>query len=280
MGHAMGMFAKGPTAATATAAYWGAFVGNSLPDIDVTVGHLLGMGWSLHRKFTHTIPGVLLLSALAAGVITWAIPGSDPLLTFGWTLLGAVVHVFMDCLNLFGTRPLWPFSNRVFGLGVVFLLDPVILATLGLGSVAQLAGWMPAGMLRWLYMAIWVYLALRWLVLSRLRARLPGGTFSPWFLGWRFFRQAEGRLELGKAGPLGRRLIVLETVESARGPAVDASRQIPAVAAFLQRARFPVARLEQKAGRYRVTWEDVFMRLRGRRQGLEVWLDTEFRPIG
>lgn len=284
LGHAMGTFATGSTPAVRTAAYWGALVGNSLPDIDVPVGHLIGRGWGLHRKFTHTIPGILALSALATGVIAWAVPGSDPLLTFAWTLAGCIVHVFLDCLNLFGTRPFWPFGNQNLAIGVLFILDPLILGFLGLGSAAQLAGWLGVTVVRGLYGVMWVYVALRWLMLLRLQSKVrePGVvrfTVAPFLAGWRFFRQWQDRLEFGSAHPLTGQLTVLESIDTARGPAVDASRQIPAVAAFLKRARYPVARVEERGGQFRVEWQDLFYRMRGRRGGLAVTLDADLQPI-
>lgn len=285
MGHAMGLFAAGATPAARTAAYWGAFVGNSLPDIDVPVGHLLGKGWSLHRKFTHTIPGMLVLPALAAGLITLLVPGSSPLLTYAWTFAGVIVHVFVDCLNTFGTRPFQPFSDRFFGYGVLFIMDPVILGVLGLGDLAQLAGWISPAVMKTLYIAMWVYVVARWLMLPRLQVRVrePGVsryTVTAWLTGWRFLREREGRLELGRVSALGRRTVVLEAVEPARGPAVEASRQVPAVASFLQRARYPFARIDQQGDLYRVEWDDLAGRMRGRPQNaLTVLLDQAFRPV-
>lgn len=286
MGHAMGVFAAGATPAATKAAYWGALIGNSLPDIDVWVGHLIGKGWSLHRKFTHTVGGMLLLSALCAGTLTLTIPGSSPFLTLGWTLAGVVVHVFTDCLNTFGTRPFMPFSGRVLGFGVLFLLDPFILGTLGLGSMADLAGWVPAAVLKWLYLLTWVYIALRWLWMGRVKARVSGAPgvrnamVTAWLLGWRFLRECEGRLELGGLDMLGRRETILQAVEPAGGPAVEASRRAPAVAAFLQRARYPYARLEQKEGYWHVAWDDLANRLRrGAPQPLLVILDDGLQVV-
>jgi membrane-bound metal-dependent hydrolase YbcI (DUF457 family) len=284
LGHAMGVFAGGSTPAVQTAAYWGAFVGNSLPDIDVTVGHLIGKGWSLHRKFTHTIPGMLSLSALATAVITWAVPGSNPLLTCAWTLAGCIVHVFLDCLNLFGTRPFWPFTNRMLGYGVLFLLDPLILGFTGLGSIAQLAGWIDVAVLKGLSIAIWPYIVLRWLMLGRVKRQVnsPGTEryhVAPFLLGWRYFREQGGRLEFGKMDVLGLRPQVLESVKPAQGPAVEASRSVPAVAQFLRGARVPFARVEQEGERYRVIWQDLFSRFRGRGAGLAITLDANFQRV-
>ncbi|HWI63581.1 MAG TPA: metal-dependent hydrolase [Symbiobacteriaceae bacterium] len=284
LGHAMGIFAKGATPAIQTAAYWGAFVGNSLPDIDVPVGTLLGRGWAFHRKFTHTLPGMLLLPALATAVITWAVPGSSPLITYGWTLAGVILHVFLDCLNTFGTRPFRPFSDQILGFGVLFILDPIILGVIGLGDVAHLAGWISAGALQWLSLAVAAYVAVRWVIMGWLRRRVGGAdvlrfTVTAFLVGWRFFRERQGLLEYGSVDPLGLKVRVVESVQTATGPAVEASRQVPAVAHFLSRARYPFARLEQRDGLWRVEWQDLFLRMRGQRGGLEIFLDGNYNLV-
>lgn len=171
MGHAMGAFATGATPAVQTAAYWGALVGNSLPDIDVPVGYLFGRGWAFHRKFTHTVPGILLLSLAAAALITFAIPDSAYLVTWTWTLTGSVIHVFLDCLNRRGVRPLWPFSSRLFAAGVLFIIDPVILGALALASLGAKAGWTGPDLLRLTYIVVWVYIFVRWALVLYLRRR-------------------------------------------------------------------------------------------------------------
>lgn len=287
LGHAMGIFAQSATPAAQTAAYWGAFVGNSLPDIDVPVGTLLGRGWALHRKFTHTIPGMLLLPALATGVITLVVPGSSPWLTYAWTLAGVMLHVFLDCLNSFGTRPLKPFSNRFFGYGVLFIMDPVILVVLGVGDLVHLAGWLPRVGLQVLTVAMAVYVAARWVALARLSRSLAHSTapaearlvVTAFLAGWRFFRERQGLLEYGSVDFLGLHPRTIETVVPATGPAVEASRQVPAIARFLERARFPFARVEERDGLYRVEWQDLFLRMRGKPPTIEVFLDADLSPV-
>jgi hypothetical protein len=163
-------------------------------------------------------------------------------------------------------------------------LDPVILGLLGLGSIAQLAGWVSVGLLKGLYGVVWLYVAARWLLLGAVKRKLCGpGTaraqVAPFFLGWRFFREREGRLEFGTLAFFGSAPQVLETIEPARGPAVDASRQVPAVAVFLQKARMPYARVEQDGGVYRVIWQDLFARFRGRGVGLAVTLDSNLQVV-
>jgi membrane-bound metal-dependent hydrolase YbcI (DUF457 family) len=278
LGHAVGVFATGSTPAAQTGAYWGAFVGNSLPDIDVPVGYLLGRGWGLHRKFTHTIPGVLGLSLAAAAVITAAVPGSQFGLTFLWTLAGCIIHVLLDCHNLFGTRPLWPLSHRPLGWGVLFIIDPFILMTLGLGDLFHLGGWISAATLRALGLVNVLYLAARWAAWALLRRRLGGGevvrfTLAPWFLFWRYLRETGDSLEYGQVRLLTGKITPIESVAPANGPVVDASRRDPQVEKFLRHAHYPFAQVDLIGDRYRVVWQDLYSRLRGWKGGVEVWLD-------
>lgn len=283
MGHAMGTLASGATPAIQLGAYWGALVGNSLPDVDVPVGYLFGRGWAFHRKFTHTIPGLLGLSGLAAGLITAAIPGSSLGVNLLWTLAGAVVHLFLDCLNMFGVRPLRPFSDHHFGAGVLYILDPIILVGLSAGSLLHATGLLPLRYMHVLYLLTWVYVGLRWTVKRRLTAALdePGLVRSqvvPHLSGWRYLKETSQALEYGSASALAGRLKPIRTIPHDHGPAVQASRAHPQVQAFLQRARYPYARAEQTESGYRVIWQDLYLHLRGWRAGVEVLLDHQFQP--
>lgn len=166
------------------AAYWGALVGNSLPDIDVPVGYALRKGWSFHRKYTHTAPGILVLSALATGVLSLIFPDSNPVVTLGWTLAGCLTHLFLDCLNVWGARPFWPVSHRRVGWGLLFILDPYLLLFHGLAAAGEANGLAGSVQLAWLLTG--VYLALRAalrlrvmrLVRERLQAAAPGARFA------------------------------------------------------------------------------------------------------
>lgn len=283
MGHAMGTLASGATPAIQLGAYWGALVGNSLPDIDVPVGYLLRRGWAFHRKFTHTIPGLLGLSGLAAGVITAAVPGSSFAANLSWTLAGGIVHLFLDCLNMFGVRPFRPFSDRIFGAGVLFILDPVILGGLTAGSLLHAAGLISLRYMQVLYLLTWLYVAGRWIVKRRLAAALGGpgvvrAQVIPHLSGWRYLRETKGQLEYGFARALTGQPRQIESIPQDHGPAVQASRTHPQVQAFLQRARYPYARAEQTESGYRVIWQDLYQHLRGLRAGVEVLLDHQLQP--
>ncbi|MGE5673047.1 MAG: metal-dependent hydrolase [Mycobacterium leprae] len=279
LGHLMGAFTAGSTPAAQTGAYWGAFVGNSLPDIDVPFGHLVGRGWAYHRKLTHTLPGIAVLSLAAAGVIQLADRGASYWLTFGWAVAGCAVHLFMDSHNLFGVRPFAPFVQKAFGWGILFIVDPVILTVSGLGSIGQIVGLLSRQTVRWLYVFIWLYLAVRCMLWGRLLRRLNSGESGrtdllAYLASWRYFREWQDRLEYGRVS-LNGTCTPLGAVQKAQGPAVDASRTAPRVQAYLRRARYPYAQVEQTAdGGYRVLWQDLYHRLRGATQPVEVLLDS------
>lgn len=280
LGHTMGAAAAG---GAGTAAYWGALVGNSLPDIDVPAGYAVRKGWAFHRKYTHTAPGIVLLCAVAAAIISSFFPDDPPLLTFGWTLAGAVVHVLLDCLNVRGTRALWPFTNRVFGYAVLFIIDPYMLAIHGLATVAAPLGavWAPA--------AAWAatagYIALRLALRETVRSSLPeGAVHTVWpIMGglnrWRYITDSPDALEWGTARALPFRHIASDRIEKPRHPAVEASRALPTVDGFLARARLPYATVEQAEHGYTVTWSDLTARLRGRTLQVRVRLDPYMQEL-
>jgi hypothetical protein len=155
-----------------------------------------------------------------------------------------------------------------------------MLLTLGLGDVAHLAGWLSTRGLQETYALNLLYILGRWAAWGILRKRMtaPGVlrfTMAPYFLLWRYLRETDNAIEYGRVKLLTGSLAPLESVQPARGPAVDASRRNPQVATFLRQARYPFARVDLVDQRYRVTWEDLYSRLRGWRGGVEVWLDPD-----
>lgn len=222
LGHTMGSAATG--AGADAAAYWGALVGNSLPDIDVPIGYALRRGWAFHRKHSHTIPGILALSALAAGVISRIFPGAPPLATFGWTLLGATVHVALDCLNVWGARILWPFSNQQVGWALLFIIDPYILGIHGLAAIAAPTGarWAPATA----WVATLLYIALRLALRTAARRALPEGarrTLFPLFgriNQWRYVAESADAIEMGTVTAIPARRTPAEQLPKERHPRI------------------------------------------------------------
>ncbi len=267
MGHAMGALAAAVSPEAGPAVYWAAFLGNSLPDVDVPLSLLLRRGIQLHRTYTHTLFGAAALSAASAFVLRAAFPGTALAPLFVWTLLGALAHLAVDCLNLFGARPFWPLSPRTVELGILHITDPWILLLLGVPAVGAEAGVLPA---RWVgasFAAMWLYVAKRHLTARRLlhgllRAGSLRARVVPWFSSWRYVAETPHTVEFGR-WRRGRR-VVLETFFKRDDPRIAASLEDPRVSQFLREAEYPVALVQEGE----VVWIDALRRLR-----------ADFRPL-
>ena len=116
-------------------------VANNLPDVDVAVFATQTLPMSFRRGWTHGVPAQLLLPiALTALVVVGdrmfrrhapdRVKAREVLLL---SYIGVVLHVFLDLLNTYGVRLLMPFSERWFYGDALYIVDPVMYVTLGLG---------------------------------------------------------------------------------------------------------------------------------------------------
>ena len=272
VGHAMGVAASSVTPAPfGTAVYWAVLIGNSLPDIDVPISLLLRRGIKLHRTYTHTIPGAAVLSLLTAAGIARILPGAPFGLVFLWTLLGSLVHMGMDCLNLFGARPLWPLNGKSVDLGVLHIVDPVLITLLGVAALAVKAGMAGYAILTGSFLLIFPYVFYRVAIARRLYRGLKAqgslrARVIPWYASWKYVYETERTIEFGHWNRNGRQ--VVRTYPKTDSPAVRASMQNPQVAAFLRSAEYPYALVEEDERGLRVTWGDALRQMR-----------ADFRPV-
>jgi inner membrane protein len=122
------------------AAAWGA-VGGTLPDLDVLVDHgdpILNM--VLHRAETHALFWLSLFSLPFA----WAVATlhTEWGLWKRWWLalwLVLITHPLLDGMTVYGTQLLLPFTDRPFGVGSLFIIDPLYTLPLLVGVVLALA---------------------------------------------------------------------------------------------------------------------------------------------
>lgn len=134
---------------------------SNFPDLDLVLTPLLPapLGYLIHhRGHTHTLlyalPQVVLLLAL-----TWLLwPAARRLLkedrnarqaVIATALLGMVLHLSFDGLNVYGVHPFHPFDSRWLYGDLVFIIEPVFWTALGF-ALALLARRAP---LRWLGLA-------------------------------------------------------------------------------------------------------------------------------
>jgi len=127
-------------------------IANNLPDIDVGVFATGTLAMSFRRGWTHGILAQLTLPlALTGAMLVYdrfrgrpnasnasngpngpsevVRPGQLLLLSY----IGVLLHVFMDFCNSYGVRLLMPFSDRWFYGDALYIVDPWLYLTLGIG---------------------------------------------------------------------------------------------------------------------------------------------------
>ena len=129
---------------------------SNFPDLDLVLTPLLAapLGYLIHhRGHTHTLlyalPQVALLLALAW--LLW--PNARRLVrtdcsarraVLGTALLGMLLHLSFDALNVYGVHPFHPFDSRWLYGDMIFIVEPVFWTALGvalaLGARRRLTG--------------------------------------------------------------------------------------------------------------------------------------------
>ena len=140
LGAAVGVAVMGRRTALWKSAAWGALLG-TLPDLDAFVDHgdaILNM--TLHRSDSHA----LFWHTVLAPALGWGIARLDgqPGLWRRWWLaawLALVTHPLLDTMTVYGTQLLQPFSDHPFGVGSLFIIDPLYTVPLLIGLVWTLA---------------------------------------------------------------------------------------------------------------------------------------------
>jgi len=134
---------------------------SNFPDLDLVLTPLLPapLGYLIHhRGHTHTLLYALPQVALLLGLAWLLWPGlrrllrADPLArraVLGTALLGMVLHLGFDALNVYGVHPFHPVDSRWLYGDLVFIVEPVFWTALGF-AMAPLAS---RPILRWLGLA-------------------------------------------------------------------------------------------------------------------------------
>ena len=124
----------------------------NLPDLDVLVFATDVPSVAFRRGWTHgTLAQALLpvvLTAVMLGAARVMRPRDDepPVRARGLLLLsyvGVLSHVGLDLLNSYGVRLLMPFSNRWLFGDALFIIDPWLWITLGIGIWLTRSGRIP-----------------------------------------------------------------------------------------------------------------------------------------
>ena len=139
LGASVGVAVMGRRTALWKSALWGGVAG-LLPDLDVLLDHgdpVLNM--IRHRAESHA----LLLLTLFAFPMAWAVSRihRQPQLYARWwwaIMLALVTHPLLDLMTIYGTQVFQPFTDEAYGLGSIFIVDPVYSLPLLAGVIAAL----------------------------------------------------------------------------------------------------------------------------------------------
>ena len=141
LGAAIGVAVMGRRTAIWKAALWGGMAG-TLPDLDAVINHgdpILNM--VRHRAESHS----LLYLTLLAPLLGWGLARvqGQTILWRRWTLalwLVLFTHPLLDLMTVYGTRLLIPVTDHPYGLGSIFIIDPLYTLPLlfGLGAALVL----------------------------------------------------------------------------------------------------------------------------------------------
>ena len=117
-------------------------IASNIPDIDTLMGIHGGLDYiHFHRHITHALIAMPLMALAAAGIVRLAV--RKPLAwrgAFFAALLAVVSHVALDWTNIYGLRPMLPFSPAWYELGITGVVDIWIWAVCLLALAAPLLG--------------------------------------------------------------------------------------------------------------------------------------------
>jgi inner membrane protein len=126
LGSAVVVATMGRRTAVWKAALWGAVAG-TLPDLDVLLDHgdpILNM--VLHRAETHALFWLTLFSLPLAAAVA-RLHGEWPQWRRWWLALwlALATHPLLDAMTVYGTQLALPFSDHPYGVGSMFIIDPL-----------------------------------------------------------------------------------------------------------------------------------------------------------
>lgn len=103
------------------------FVGSVIPDLDILFQLRGDYAYiKQHRGFSHSLPFAVGSSGLGAFILGTFNPGIQFMTLFRWFLIGFLSHLFLDLLNSYGVKILWPLSPKKYTLNLLPLIDPII----------------------------------------------------------------------------------------------------------------------------------------------------------
>lgn len=149
LGSAVSLAVMGRRTAPWKAALWGAVAG-TLPDLDAFIDHGNAIANMVeHRAESHALLYLSLFS-LPLGALVARLHGEQAGWRRWWLAmwLALVTHPLLDGMTVYGTQLWKPFTSHPYGVGSIFIIDPLYTVPLIVGVVAALASGPPVGA-RW-----------------------------------------------------------------------------------------------------------------------------------
>ena len=140
LGAAVGVAVMGRKTALWKAALMGAICG-TLPDLDVLIEYgdpIRAM--TLHRTESHALFYLTLVAPIFALIVA-KLAREMHLFKYWWLAVWLVLitHPLLDTMTIYGTQLALPFSDYPFGIGSVFVIDPLYTLPLLIGTGIALA---------------------------------------------------------------------------------------------------------------------------------------------
>lgn len=253
------------------AVFWAAMIGSEMPDFDI-IYYLEGsMAFLLnHRGMTHSIPGLTIMSAVLTYLVRQRYSSPNYSTIFKWAFSASLLHVFLDALNTWGTKVLFPFDNQWIALDILPFFDiPLIL----LCTISLLCGYcVPVNSRRYAITALcvfFIYIGGRGLlhehlvheVLLQYTANpiqkvsvLP--TVNP--LHWQTIIETKTSVQLAELNALDGHMNYTAWYPTYEDPLLSKVRSDVSVSQVLPFFRYPTLSLQHEAGKSTVTISDLY----------------------
>lgn len=200
-------------------------LGAVMPDLDIVAAFWGDYAYlKQHRCFSHSIPGLVLISFGLAAALTPFYPGAALAGLAFWAFLGAFSHSLVDMFNSYGVKTLWPFSRKRWTASLLMIFDPVIFALVVFMIIAghnRMYNLAAAGGI--LFYLVLRFLMRRWayyLVKRRLSRRYPGVRVVVlpsirYFFKWDFIARLPQKDMVGTVSLLRRRFRIVRRLRRA-----------------------------------------------------------------
>lgn len=270
---------------------WASVLASELPDADM-VSAFWGIGASLewHRGFTHSLAGVVALTAGAFFLVRRVWPALPPARLLGLLFAAMGLHSFFDLLTSYGTKILLPWRSTPFAWDILPIVDPYLLIILagilwsGYRNSRKTIIWglaiLMAGYIGW-------RVQLHSDAVAQVQAALPAAReviATPVIGGiksWRFTARlpqgfSSGRVELG--GEVATEVFIPDI---SNNPVIQAAAASKTMALYRGFARMTAYRLEREEALWHVTVLDPRYAMPGRTMFTgHVWLDARLNIVG